>query len=227
MIANIRMAKNRRSPIWRRGTMAFMIDFRTTCRPNGQDIWQQTFSAEGSHMDSIIKVPIVTVHRVFIKKFTKKCYFYSVFLTFTFTLLLLKDQDTYLEFLTPAWAVEARAQLWVSANQSLPPLWQESCWIKNNRWRTCKKRNPFFKKINNNLPTTKDLRFCFGGYLWVYYKYALLGNKIIKSTGIRAEPPIACKHTVILKARQTQRRPEDILIECPCSGVYIIKYLPM
>lgn len=32
-MANMRMAKKSRSPIWSRGTMAFMIDFRTTWRP--------------------------------------------------------------------------------------------------------------------------------------------------------------------------------------------------
>lgn len=33
MIAKIRIAKNRRRPICSRGIMAFMIDFRTTCKP--------------------------------------------------------------------------------------------------------------------------------------------------------------------------------------------------
>lgn len=33
MIAKIRIAKNRRRPICSRGIIAFMIDFRTTCKP--------------------------------------------------------------------------------------------------------------------------------------------------------------------------------------------------
>jgi tartrate dehydratase alpha subunit/fumarate hydratase class I-like protein len=36
MMANIRMAKKSRSPICRRGTMAFMMDFNTICRPRGR-----------------------------------------------------------------------------------------------------------------------------------------------------------------------------------------------
>lgn len=35
MMANITMAKNRSSPICNKGTMAFMMDLRTTCRPVG------------------------------------------------------------------------------------------------------------------------------------------------------------------------------------------------
>lgn len=33
MIAKIRIAKNRRRPICSKGIIAFMIDFRTTCKP--------------------------------------------------------------------------------------------------------------------------------------------------------------------------------------------------
>lgn len=33
MIAKIRIAKNRRRPICSRGIIAFMMDFRTTCKP--------------------------------------------------------------------------------------------------------------------------------------------------------------------------------------------------
>lgn len=32
-MANMRMAKKSSKPIWRRGTMAFMMDFSTICRP--------------------------------------------------------------------------------------------------------------------------------------------------------------------------------------------------
>jgi tartrate dehydratase alpha subunit/fumarate hydratase class I-like protein len=37
MIANIRMAKKSRRPICRRGTMAFMMDFNTICRPGRKE----------------------------------------------------------------------------------------------------------------------------------------------------------------------------------------------
>lgn len=37
MMANITMAKKRSSPICSKGTMAFMMDLRTTCRPEGGD----------------------------------------------------------------------------------------------------------------------------------------------------------------------------------------------
>lgn len=33
MIAKIRIAKNRRRPICSKGIIAFMIDFKTTCKP--------------------------------------------------------------------------------------------------------------------------------------------------------------------------------------------------
>lgn len=35
MMANITIAKKRSSPIWSKGTMAFMMDLRTTCKPVG------------------------------------------------------------------------------------------------------------------------------------------------------------------------------------------------
>jgi tartrate dehydratase alpha subunit/fumarate hydratase class I-like protein len=47
MIANMRMAKKSRRPICRRGTMAFMIDFSTICRPRerGESEAQTLFTA--------------------------------------------------------------------------------------------------------------------------------------------------------------------------------------
>lgn len=36
-MANMRMAKKSRRPICSRGTMAFMMDFSTICRPRGRD----------------------------------------------------------------------------------------------------------------------------------------------------------------------------------------------
>jgi hypothetical protein len=61
MIAKISIAKNRRRPICNRGIIAFMIDFRTTCKPRG-DTERRPKAGEQAHPKPCLQDPPQRTH---------------------------------------------------------------------------------------------------------------------------------------------------------------------